>query len=170
MDCMPYFLGSGGEHVKWKQNQTSPWDRPATRPQADCVHNFRTLTTGNGTSSILLAQFVWCFADACFCSESLVLVSVGEFPGRWQAGGGKKPSSLAMTAAARWLPPPLNRCVHKMWSRDVHLCLSDVCPLMRSCFDTVLGRPCDLIINNKGQDKSRPHALQFAGYFVLKLG
>lgn len=84
--------------------------------------------------------------------------------------GGKKPSSLAMTAAARWVPPPLNRCVHKMWSRDVHLCLSDVCPLIRSCFDTVLGWPCDLIISNKGQEESLPHALQFAGYFVLKLG
>lgn len=57
IDYMSYFLGSGGEYAKQKQNQTPP---PASRPQTDCVHNFRTLTTGTGTGPVLLAQFVWC--------------------------------------------------------------------------------------------------------------
>ena len=36
--------------------------------------------------------------------------------------------------------------------------LSYVYLLMRSCFDTVLGWACDLIINNKGKEASLPNA------------
>lgn len=121
IDCMPYFLGSGGENTKQKQNQTSSWDRPATRPQTDCVHNFRTLTIESGTNSILLAQFVWCYLKM---NISVFINSWSQWGILWKMTSwrvGKKPSSLETTAAAQWVLPSLNRCVHNMWSRDVNL-------------------------------------------------
>lgn len=79
---------------KWKQTQTSPWDKSATRPQTDHVHNFRTPTTGTGTDYSAGTACLVLFEQVhfCLCSETPLLVSVGEFPAWKVRRVGKKPS------------------------------------------------------------------------------
>lgn len=122
IDCMPYFLGSGGEHAKQnKIRLLSEIDLQPGHKQIVCIILGRwqqelvpALSCWHNSFGVnQRCMFLSVFSKSCFGLS-------GGIPWKMTGwGGGEKPSSLATTAAAQWVPPPLNRCVHKMRSRDV---------------------------------------------------
>ena len=151
---MPYFPDSGGRKHRMKENQTSAWDKSATRAHIDCVTNFRTARIRTGIDTARLAQCAWCYLrmhiSVCVQEFLSVLVPEGSSLEEDKLRVGKKSSSLEMTAVLSEFFHAQTGVFRKFESRKINWCLGYVCPLMRSCFDTAQGRVSDLIANNKG--------------------